>query len=364
MKISIIGNNLSSLVLAKALINKNIDVQIFYQKTHSNLKSNRTVAITNKNMTLLKENLINIPKNQINFVDEISIYTENNKNIEILNFKNKKNIFFLIKNQNLLNNIRKSIKKIKFTKIKNKNFYENLMNEKKNLIINCEKNNLYNKKFFSKKFYKDYQSQAFTLIMKHESIKNNKATQIFTKFGPLAFLPLSKTKTSIVFSVNKKGKAEYTKKNIINLVRNYNKIYNIVSFSKIEKIDLKFEAARNYYYKNILLFGDSLHQIHPLAGQGFNMTLRDLDILIKEIAYIKSLGLQFDRNLFRIFENKARPNNIIYTNGINFLENFFKIDTIFKNKLSNKIPLVVNNNKKMKNLFMKIADQGLDFFSY
>ena len=68
----------------------------------------------------------------------------------------------------------------------------------------------------------------------------------------------------------------------------------------------------------------------------------------------------FLRNL----KNKARPNNIIYSNGINFLENFFKIDTIFKNRLSNKIPLIVNKNKKIKSLFMRIADQGLGFFSY
>ena len=92
------------------------------------------------------------------------------------------------------------------------------------------------------------------------------------------------------------------------------------------------------------------------------MTLRDLGILIQEIDNIKSLGLQFDKNLFKKFENKARPNNIIYSNGINFLENFFKIDTIFKNRLSNKIPLIVNKNKKIKSLFMRIADQGLGFF--
>ena len=118
MKISIIGNNLTSLVLAKALINKNIDVQIFYESSYKNLKSNRTIAITNKNMGLLKENSINIPKDLINFVDEISIYTENNKNTEILNFKNKKNLFFLIKNQNLLSIVKKSLKKSKIRKDK------------------------------------------------------------------------------------------------------------------------------------------------------------------------------------------------------------------------------------------------------
>ena len=39
----------------------------------------------------------------------------------------------------------------------------------------------------------------------YQKILNKTAIQIFTKYGPLAFLPLSKTKTSIVFSIlNKK----------------------------------------------------------------------------------------------------------------------------------------------------------------
>ena len=59
--------------------------------------------------------------------------------------------------------------------------------------------------FFYKKFSKDYASEAFTFIIFHKSIKNNKAVQIFTKYGPLAFLPLSKSETSIVFSVYKKN---------------------------------------------------------------------------------------------------------------------------------------------------------------
>ena len=40
---------------------------------------------------------------------------------------------------------------------------------------------------------------------KHQKIKNEKAIQIFTKIGPVAFLPISNSETSIVFSIiNKK----------------------------------------------------------------------------------------------------------------------------------------------------------------
>ena len=45
---------------------------------------------------------------------------------------------------------------------------------------------------------------------------------------------------------------------------------------------------RNYIHKNILAFGELIHRIHPLAGQGFNMTIRD----------IKSLSNIIDQKLY------------------------------------------------------------------
>ena len=57
-------------------------------------------------------------------------------------------------------------------------------------------------------------------------------------------------------------------KKITELIKSYNNLYYIKKFSKFEKVQLRFSSARNYYNGKILLFGDSLHQIHPLAGQG------------------------------------------------------------------------------------------------
>ena len=47
----------------------------------------------------------------------------------------------------------------------------------------------------------------------------------------------------------------------------------------LEEFKIKHITLRNYYFKNILCFGDLIHQVHPLAGQGFNMTLRDIRVL-------------------------------------------------------------------------------------
>ena len=48
---------------------------------------------------------------------------------------------------------------------------------------------------------------------------------------------------------------------------------------------------------NILAFGDLLHTIHPLAGQGFNMTIRDVKILLNIIKNKVEVGLPLDKSI-------------------------------------------------------------------
>ena len=79
------------------------------------------------------------------------------------------------------------------------------------LIINCDYSNIVTKKYFSKKIVKKYNSFAYTTIIKHEKILNYTAVQIFTKLGPLAFLPISNSKTSVVFSVHNTKKKNHRK---------------------------------------------------------------------------------------------------------------------------------------------------------
>ena len=67
--------------------------------------------------------------------------------------------------------------------------------------------------------------------------------------------------------------------------------------------ELKSLNLRSYYYRNILAFGDLLHKIHPLAGQGFNMTIRDTKNLLNIIKNKHSLGLPIDMSVNKEFEN-------------------------------------------------------------
>ena len=132
------------------------------------------------------------------------------------------------------------------------------------LIINTDYfNQLFTKKYFNKKIIKKYNSFAYTTIIEHEKIKNNIAIQIFTKNGPLAFLPISEKKTSIVYSLKIKKK----QKKINNLINKYNFKYKIKKIQKIDSFELKSINLRSYYNNNILAFGDLLHRIHPLLDK-------------------------------------------------------------------------------------------------
>ena len=275
MKVCILGSGLTTLTLAKALINQNIFVDIFDQKKSSFVNKSRTLGISSSNVNFFNKNIINIEK-ILWKLKKIEIFTDNLRNEKILNFeKNDKEIFSIIKNYKLYDILNQSLKKNNFF---NEINFKNFSLENYDLIINTDNFNSITRKYFSRKIVKEYNSLAYTTIIKHQKNENNIATQIFTKFGPIAFLPISNNQTSIVFSI--KNNLVKNKSDIMNLIYKYNYKYKIINISKIESFKLKSFNLRSYYHNNILAFGDLLHKIHPLAGQGFNMTIRDIKISI------------------------------------------------------------------------------------
>ena len=213
MKICIIGDGLTSLSLAKNLINKKINVHIYYDNKIKNYSLNRTIGISKNNFDFFQTKIFNIPKKNVWEIKKIEIYSEKLKRQNLLYFENnKKNLFYIIKNYELYKSLKNEIKKNKYFKtiLIKKNFYENLLKEQKyDLIINCSSNNYLSKKFFSQKIVKDYDNLAFTTTLKHQKIKNDTAVQIFTRFGPIAYLPISNTETSVVCSLDTKKKKLY-----------------------------------------------------------------------------------------------------------------------------------------------------------
>ena len=211
------------------------------------------------------------------------------------------------------------------------------------LIINSEQNNPITKKYFQKKIEKNYKSLASTAIIDHKKVENKIAKQIFTKNGPLAFLPLSNNQTSVVFSNNSTKLID--KISLLKIINKYDHNYKIDKISEVESFSIKFLVLRNYVFKNILSFGDLIHKVHPLAGQGFNMTIRDIKSLSNILDENIKLGIDDGEIIAQKFQEKNKHLNYIYGLGIDALNSFFKIDNKLKNNLSETIFKILKNNK-------------------
>tara|TARA_B100001540_G_scaffold288325_1_gene283461 strand:- start:793 stop:1887 length:1095 start_codon:yes stop_codon:yes gene_type:complete len=362
MKICLIGYGIPCLLLANILGKKNISISIFKENNHKNKLNTRTIGITKENIEFLtNENFF--LENIVWPIKNIKIFNDLKKSGEILNFGNANDkLFFIIKNFQLVKLLEKNLKKNKLIKIiKNnkKKFYSSVLNNKNSfdIIINFNENNKISKELFFKRQYKDYDSSAYTTLIKHRKCYNQMAHQVFTKHGPIAFLPCSNNETSVVFSIYKKFK-NISESEFIKLVRAYNKKYLIKSFSKIEKFNLKGSLLKNYYYKNILSFGDNIHKIHPLAGQGLNMTIRDMKILSYLIDEKIDIGLPLDHSILKEFENKTKHLNYIFASSIDFIFDFFKFDNKFNNNYSNKLFYFLEKNSLFKKYSTKFSDKG------
>ncbi len=356
----LIGYNLTNFIISLELIKKGFVVDILYEKISKKINSSRTIGISKSNFEFLNSNLKQLSKYSWP-ITKIEIFNKKNNYNEFLEFSNEnREKFFLIKYSDLFDlseRACKKSKKIRFKLVTNKHL-KNLANKNKyNFIINSENKNFLTKKHFNKIIEKDYNSLAFTGILHHPKIKNKTAVQIFTKYGPLAFLPLSQTKTSIVYSVAKKY--YLNSGDIKNLILKFNRFYKIKKIDELEKFDLKFSFSRNILYKNILFFGEQAHKIHPLAGQGFNMTLRDIITFNKLIEDKINFGLEINQSLLIDFKNKIQHFNFIFATSINLINEFFILDNKLNSKISKNLFTFLNKNKIFKKYSTIFADKGI-----
>ena len=374
-KICIIGDGLAGLSTAIILSKENIQIDLYVgTKKTRNLKiDNRTTAISESSYKFLRER-VKI-KNIFYSCKEINLFYEDQKKIlNFLNFEEKdKKLMYIFKNNNLKKILEKAISiKKNITLVKKKITHINypdssmLINKKKifyDLIIvsTGSKSSINNEIANTRSIKKNYKEIAITAIVKHDS-KINKAYQFFLKEGPLAILPTNKFFFSIVWSVNnfffnknKKLLKELLTNKIKILLNNtkINRIENIQSFS------IQLDLKTKYFKKNILILGDGLHAIHPMAGQGFNLILRDIKKLSELISKNLKLGLIFKNSfLLEEFYQSRKPENNILGLGIDLTNIFFK-----NNKYFFPIKKVILNNLHrfgfIKKLSQSISDKGI-----
>ena len=390
-KVCIIGGGLTGLVTAIALSRLNLEVDLVTgHNINKKVKSARTIALSQNNYDFLKKLKINnLLENFFWPCDNMKLYAgnENEKFDEIFEInrskKEQKQIFYMVKNSTLIKSLIKNIKKnksinyqpqkkiysivnsglLKSVKLKSKN------NSKYNLIIVCTGaiSNLVKNTPRDQFLNQSYKEFAITTILKHNSFKNNIARQIFLNNEILALLPISKTKTSIIWYVKKNTMSKYANSSNLFLkkkIKLYTKDFlkKIQFISNMEFKDLNFFIRKKYFYDRVLLFGDILHQVHPLTGQGFNMVLRDLSTLKKILRSKINLGLDIGSpDVLTEFSKEVKPRNFAYSLGIDFIRNCFSIENKSFNLIRNKIITKLNKNNLVKDIFYDIANTGFKF---
>jgi len=383
-KICIIGGSLTGLVTAVSLSKLNCEIDLVISNQNQSQKSNRTIALSEYNYNFLKKlNIFDSSNQHIWPCSKMQLYSTHkdekfSKIFELNNENLEKKILYMIENSKIIKLMINKIKKIKSISIKlNKKISKihkgellqsvkyDYNSSKYNLIIICTGNNSdLVKNSFQKDFIEtSYKEKSVSTIIKHHYSNNNTVRQFFFDNEILALLPISNNKTSIVWSV----KNNIYKKNEIFIkqkIKHYTKEYlkNIKFITKIEFRDLNFLIRKNYYQDRTLLFGDALHVVHPLVGQGFNMTLRDLLVLENILKNKISLGLDIgSQDVLSEFSKVMKPRNFVYAYGIDFVKNIFSLNSMPLKNLRNNSIKTLNKNNLLKNIFFDVADKGLRF---
>ena len=384
-KICIIGGGLTGLITAATLGKLNLEIDLVTSNLGQDLKSDRTIAISQNNFNYLKRlNIFKFKKKEFWPCSVMKLYKQDEKKFtKIFELNNKKQVLYMIKNSNIMKNLIQSIKKNKSISLKTNEKisgiissgllkvvkFKNKSSTKYNLIIICtgSDSNLVKNIFNEKVFKHSYEEISGTTILQHKPIQNNIVRQIFFHNEILALLPISNTKTSIVWSVNKNLMKKYKSKNNLlfkKKIKFYTKTYlkGIKFFNNIEYKNLNFLISKIYYKNRVLLFGDALHVVHPFVGQGFNMTLRDLATLEKSLRVKINLGLDIGSlDVLSEFTDERKSANLIHSLGINFIKEVFSVKKKSLKNLRNIFIMRLNNNNFLKEIFFNFADKGFKF---
>ncbi len=208
----------------------------------------------------------------------------------------------------------------------------------------------------------DYKQYALVCDIKHEVNHQGCAIERFLPTGPFGILPKQDGFTSsIVWSIEKEIWPSIKQLDKATLLESIQERFGddlgkIDYASEIATFPLELVHAKNYYNGRFVLLGDSAHAIHPLAGQGLNLSIRDCDKLAELIKNQHELGLDIGSSLMLEEYVKARvfDNNMMIesTHGLNslFSNNFVPVKFLRRKGLS-----IVNKITPLKKLFMKYA---------
>jgi len=206
----------------------------------------------------------------------------------------------------------------------------------------------------------DYGQSGLVTVVETELENQSTAWQRFISTGPLAFLPLSKNQSSIVWTLPS-DRADYMlslsdddfKTKLAEAV-DY-KLGNITKLAQRAAFPLKGSQAESYVKPNIALIGDAAHTIHPLAGLGVNLGFKDAAKLAEVLLATKSTAQMGEFKILRRYERARRGDNVITMKAMEAFRSLFGNTLNPVRQLRNFSLNLVNENKIIKHAFIRQA---------
>ena len=212
-----------------------------------------------------------------------------------------------------------------------------------------------------KYFHKNYNQSSIVGIFKHKIPHESEAIQIFLPSGPLAILPLPGNRSSFVWTMKNNDANRIFKLSDLLFLKELNTAL-MNSRGKIE-----FESKRNMFpislafskrlvKEKFVIIGDTAHKIHPIAGQGLNLGIRDVAALAEVLILSRRLGEDIGSSL--VLEKYAKWRSLDALSVVfftDFTNKFFSNENYLKKFSSGIIFKLLNNSKTIKKYLMNEA---------
>ncbi len=355
----IVGAGLIGSLAAIALFKKKYRVLVI-EKNKAFPVDKRTLAVNASSRIFLQNIGIwkHLEKEQES-IDKIVIKDSINKD-DLIFQNSKESMGSVIFNRSLLKVSRNFLKKNKLL-LYGIDFDSSSIKPKSTVLIK-EKKYSFNKIIISLgKNYNDLRSlkrntfgsthKAYVGFFKHENNHNQTAYEVFTANGPLAALPspsINKKISTFIYSTKEKMNLN----NISLLIKNN----FCISHGKIDLKPTISSYTINPHLsqptnRDILLMGDTAHSIHPVAGQGWNLGIKDIQALCSCLDNYNINDLNFDK----IYFSKRILVNISYLTFTNLLNFLYESNQPISKSIIKISYTALTNLPYLKSLFIKQA---------
>ena len=382
-EVIVCGAGMIGLIFALLMAEKKIKVCIIDKNDKKLLfgqQDSRTTAISQGSARILRNlGIWNKLKNDFQPINQIFVAEGLGSHDITFDCKNLREgpLGFIVDNKLLRKTLLTEVLKSKYISLKYDTEIFNINNEDiNNSFIETKNLNLYFKMLVAadgrfsrtryhaniKYYYHDYQQTAFIFNISHSKKHHGVALERFFPTGPLAILPVNNLKinqSSIVWTVDSEVANDKTFKE--NFKEEFEKKYDnffgkIISLSEVKKYPLNVFSCYDIFKKNIILIGDACQAIHPIAGQGFNLGLRDAFVLAKTLEKSKKLGLEpFNLNLMQSYENMRKMDKTLLVNATHTLNSLFSGSGKFKSLFRKTGLKIFSQSKFLKNQSMLFA---------